>query len=486
MNLLFAASEIAPFFRTGGLAEVAGSLPAALAGLGVDVRAVMPLYQGIGEEYRDRMRLVTSFQVQLSWRSQYCGVYELAHNGVIHYFLDNEYYFKRPMAYGEFDDGERFAFFSRAILELPGHVGFTPDVIHCNDWQTGLVPVYLDIAKRHDPKLSAIKTVYTIHNIEYQGKYDGMMLGDVFGIPSEYEHLLQYDGALNLMKGAIVTADRVTTVSPTYSREIMSPEFAQGLHGILNAYSGKLSGILNGIDVTAYNPETDRSLFANYTKDQPEGKVRNKVQLQKMLGLTNDPDVPMIGIISRLTGHKGIDLIAGAMEGILNENIQLVVLGTGDWRYEQMFTDLACKHPGKVSASIVFSNDLSRKIYAASDLFLMPSRSEPCGLAQMIALRYGALPIVRETGGLADSIKSVSDDGAAGNGFTFAPYSSTDMLYTIRRALSFYSNRPLWHTLFERAMESDFSWASSAGQYLRVYEDAMGATPNDQTKQVSG
>ncbi len=482
MKLLFAASEIAPFFRTGGLAEVAGSLPAALARLGAEVRAVMPLYQAVGQEYRDRMKLVATFQVQLSWRSQYCGVFELEHNGVTHYFLDNEYYFNRPMAYGEFDDGERFAFFSRAILELPRHVGFTPDVIHCNDWQTGLVPVYLDIAKRHDPRLGGIKSVFTIHNIEYQGKYDGMLLGDVFGISNEYEHLLQYDGALNLMKGAIVTADRVTTVSPTYSREILTPEYAQGLDGILNEHSGKLSGILNGIDIVAYNPETDRSLFVNYTKDQPDGKVRNKQQLQKMLGLAPDPAVPMIGLISRLTGHKGIDLIAGAMDELLSENIQFVVLGTGDWRYEQIFTDLMSKYPGKVSASIAFSNDLSRKIYAASDLFLMPSRSEPCGLSQMIALRYGALPIVRETGGLADSIKSVSDDGSEGNGFTFSPYNSSDMLYTIRRALSFYASHPLWQTLYERAMACDFSWASSATQYMRVYEAATGAAPIDQEK----
>ena len=238
MKLLFAASEIAPFFRTGGLAEVAGSLPAALARLGAEVRAVMPLYQAVGQEYRDRMKLVATFQVQLSWRSQYCGVFELEHNGVTHYFLDNEYYFKRPMAYGEFDDGERFAFLSRAILELPRHVGFSPDVIHCNDWQTGLVPVYLDIAKRQDPGMGGIKSVFTIHNIEYQGKYDGMLLGDVFGISNEYEQLLQYDGALNLMKGAIVTADRVTTVSPTYSREILTREYAQGLDGILNEHSG--------------------------------------------------------------------------------------------------------------------------------------------------------------------------------------------------------------------------------------------------------
>lgn len=482
MKVLFAASEIAPFFRTGGLAEVAGSLPAALAGLGADVRAVMPLYQGVGPEYRERMKLVAAFQVQLSWRSQYCGVYELLHNGVTHYFLDNEYYFKRPMAYGEFDDGERFAFFCRAILELPGQLGFTPDVIHCNDWQTGLVPVYLEISKRHDPKARAIRSVYTIHNMEYQGKYDGMMLGDVFGISDEFEGMLRYDGALNLMKGAIVTADAITTVSPTYSREILTAEHAHGLHGILRDHSGKLSGILNGIDAEAYNPQTDRSLFVNYTKDQPEGKVRNKLQLQKMLGLANDPAVPMIGIISRLTGHKGIDLIASSVEELLNENVQLVVLGTGDWRYEQLFASLAAKYPGKVSASITFSNDLSRKIYAASDLFLMPSKSEPCGLSQMIALRYGTLPIVRETGGLADSIQSVTDDGATGNGFTFAPYSSYDMLYTIRRALSFYTNRPLWQTLFERAMECDFTWASSASRYLQVYRDATGNAPNDHTE----
>ena len=470
MKILFAASEIAPFFRTGGLGEVAGSLPAALARLGSEVRAVMPLYKDVSQDFRDLMKLVGSFTVKLAWRNQYCGVYELKYNGVIHYFLDNEYYFKRPGAYGEYDDGERFAFFAKAALELLPFVGWKPDVIHCNDWQTGLVPVYLDLMKRSKPEVQSISTVFTIHNIEFQGKYNGMLLGDVFGIAGEHEGILQYDGALNLMKGAITASDSVTTVSPTYAKEILTPEYAFGLDNVIRQNAGKLSGILNGIDMDSYNPEFDEALFANYSAAAPDGKAENKIQLQKMLGLVEDSAVPMVGIISRLTNQKGIDLVGLAVEGLLSENVQLVVLGTGDWKYEQLFTDLQHKYPGKVSANILFSNDLSRKIYAACDLFLMPSRTEPCGLAQMIALRYGTLPIVRETGGLADTIKSISDDGEMGNGFSFVPYDSRDMFFTLKRALGFYMNKPLWSRLVRRAMESDSSWASSAREYLKTYE----------------
>jgi starch synthase len=474
MKILFAASEIAPFFRTGGLAEVAGSLPAALAKLGAGVCAVMPLYKEVGQEYRSQMKLVASFNVPLSWRNQYCGVYELKWEGLVYYFLDNEYYFKRPFAYGQFDDAERFAFYSKAVLEMIPHIGFKPDVIHCNDWQTGLIPVYLRLMGRTEPEYHSIKTVFTIHNIEYQGKYGKELLGDVFGLPDATMGMMEYNGSINLVKGAIVAADRVTTVSQTYSKEILTSEYSHGLDSILLENRYKLSGILNGIDVTSYNPETDKSIFSNYSIASIDKKAANKQQLQKMLGLAEDSAVPLIGLISRLVDHKGIDLISKIVEEMLSDNVQFVVLGTGEWQYEQLFINLQQKYPGKVSAHITFSNDLSRKIYAACDMFLMPSKSEPCGLSQIIALRYGSLPIVRETGGLADTIKSVTDDGASGNGFTFRPYNSADMLFTIRRALSFYARQPLWRKLAERAMTCDFSWSESARKYISIYKEIAG------------
>lgn len=471
MKILFAASEIAPFFRTGGLAEVTGSLPAALMKLGAEVRTVMPLYKEIGQEFRSRMTLLATFNVQLSWRNQHCGVFELKQGGISYYFIDNEYYFKRPFAYGQFDDAERFAYFSAAVLAMLPQIGFIPDVIHCHDWQTGLIPVYLRLLYKNEGDYKDIKTVFTIHNIEYQGKYDKALLGDVFGLPADRLGLLEYNGGLNLMKGGIVASDHVTTVSRTYCREIMTPESSHGLDGILSENSIKLSGILNGIDMDSYNPETDKSVFINYSGGDYGLKTQNKAHLQQMIGLTEDPSVPLVGLISRLVDHKGIDLISQAVEEMLSENLQFVVLGTGEWQYEQLFINLQKKYHGKVSTHITFSNDMSRKIFAASDMILMPSKSEPCGLTQIIALRYGALPVVRETGGLADTIKSISDDGATGNGFTFRPYSSADMLYTIRRALTFFADRMLWRALVKRAMACDFSWAESAKEYNAIYKE---------------
>jgi starch synthase len=471
MKILFAASEIAPFFRTGGLSEVAGSLPAALGKLGAEVRAVMPLYKEVGQEYRSKMKLVASFDVKLAWRSQYCGIYELKWGGVTHYFIDNEYYFKRPFAYGQFDDAERFAFYCMAVLAMLPHIDFIPDIIHCNDWQTALMPVYLKHVFQDEPAYEKIKTVFTIHNIEYQGKYGTELLSDVFGLAEDQLSMMEYNKNLNLMKSAIVTADRITTVSPTYSKEIMTSEYAQGLEAILQENRTKLSGLINGIDVVSYNPSTDKSIFKNYSVEDSDSKVENKKQLQKLLGLAEDPSIPMIGLISRLVDHKGIDLISGAIEELLNENVQFVVLGTGEWQYEQLFINLQRKYPEKVSTQVTFSNDMSRKIYAASDFFLMPSKSEPCGLSQLIALRYGTLPIVRETGGLADTIKSVSDDGTTGNGFTFGPYRSEDMLFTVRRALGFYADQTKWPMLVKRAMECDFSWEESARKYSTIYKE---------------
>ncbi len=474
MKILFAASEIAPFFRTGGLAEVAGSLPAALSRLGADVSAVMPLYSDVGAEHRSRMKLVKEFTVRLAWRSQYCGVLSLDQDGVTCYFIDNEYYFKRPFAYGQFDDAERFAFYSMAVLTMMAEIGYFPDVLHCNDWQTGLMPVYLKELFAGGEGYRDIRTVFTIHNVEYQGKYDKLLLGDVFSLPEKSMGALEYAGALNLMKGGIAASDMVTTVSETYARELMTHEYAHGLEGILRDNAAKLTGILNGIDGESYNPATDEALFVNYSADTCELKPQNKERLQRMLGLNVDESVPLIGLVSRLADHKGIDLITGAAEELLSGNVQLAVLGTGEWRYEQLFLSLMRKYPGKMSAQITFNNDMSRKIYAAGDLLLMPSRSEPCGLAQMIALRYGALPVVREVGGLADTIHSVSDDGSSGNGFSFKPYDRHEMLFTVRRALGFYGNAALWRTLVQRAMACDFSWKASAGKYMAIYQDITG------------
>ncbi len=469
MKVLFVASEAAPFFKSGGLGDVAGSLPAKLAAGGAQVSAVMPLYSAIGEAWRSRMRFVTQFDVPLAWRRQYCGVFEMQMDGVTWYFLDNEYYFKRPGAYGQFDDGERFAFFSKAVLEMAWRLNEFPDVVHCNDWQTALVPVYLKTHYASWPEYRAIRTVYTIHNIQYQGQYDMATLSDVFALEPSRAGLVEYHDMLNLTKGAIVCCDRLTTVSPTYAAEILTDEVSHGLGAILRENRYKLQGILNGIDTTSYDPAQDKAIFAPYSAQDPAAKAVNKRNLQQMLELPVNDKVPVIGLVSRLVDHKGLDLISAVIDQLLDESLQLVVLGTGDWRYVQQFLDLQSSYPNKVSANIAFSDDLARKIYAGSDLFLMPSLSEPCGLSQLIALRYGAIPVVRETGGLADTIRSVGDDGEGGNGFSFAPYSGQDMLYTIRRALAFYRDTAKWEKLTRTAMACDFSWNESAKEYLEIY-----------------
>lgn len=476
MKVLFVSSEAAPFYKSGGLGDVAGSLPAELKAGGAQVSAVMPLYSAIGEAWRSHMSLVTHFDVPLAWRRQYCGVYELQKDGVTWYFLDNEYYFKRSGAYGQFDDGERFAFFSKAVLEMLWRLNEYPDIIHCNDWQTALVPVYRKAHYASWPEYRGIRTVYTIHNIQYQGQYDMAVLGDVFALEPSQASLVEYNGAINLTKGAIVCCDKLTTVSPTYAAEILADEQSRGLGGILRENRYKLTGILNGIDTATYNPATDKTIFAPYSAQDPAPKAVNKRNLQQMLELPVNADIPVIGLVSRLVDHKGLDLISAVMDQLLDESLQLVVLGTGDWRYVQQFLDLQGRYPHKVSANIAFSEDMAHKIYAGSDLFLMPSLSEPCGLSQLIALRYGAIPVVRETGGLADTIHSVDDVGEGGNGFSFASYNAQDMLYTIRRALGFYRDKPVWDKLIRRAMACDFSWGESAKDYLGIYKQLIDST----------
>ena len=469
-KILFVASEARPFIATGGLADVIGSLPQALAkDPQYDIRVVLPLYSGIKTEFRRKMSFLGNIYVPLSWRNQYCGVFTCIQDGVTFYFLDNEYYFKRPNCYGYYDDGERFAFFSRSVMEILPFINFYPDVLHCHDWQAALAAIYLKTIYCKRPEYQFIRALFTIHNIEYQGKYAMDILEDLFGIPNSEGYLLEYNGCINLMKGAIECCERFSTVSPTYANEIKTAQYAHGLQDIICKNAFKLTGILNGIDVNMYNSETDKALFANYTADDFSGKATCKTELQKMLSLPVK-DVPVIAMISRLVSHKGLALVQAIAEDILHEDVQFVLLGTGDTEYENYFRDLGAKYTAKVSANIAFNGDLSKKIYSGADIFLMPSISEPCGLSQMIASRYATVPVVRETGGLYDSIKPY---GAGGNGFTFASCNPYDLLYVIHEALDTYRKTEEWQSLMKKAATTDFSWLRSADEYKKLYDDTL-------------
>lgn len=472
MRVLFCTSEALPFAATGGLGDVSGSLPQALRTRLIGCRIVMPLYDDIPQEMKDNMQFITSLSVPVAWRRQYCGVFQAKYNGVIYYLLDNQYYFKRPGLYGYYDDAERFAFLSRAALEMLPCVDFKPDVIHCNDWQTAMTPVYYHLFYAHQEWYKGMKTLITIHNIQYQGKYGMELLSDVLGVPQNQAHLLEYEDCVNILKGAIECANWVSTVSPTYAEEILDPWYAHRLDGILRQRSWKLSGILNGIDVDSYNPATDPNIYQHYSVDDRSGKAENKRRLQERLYLEQDPDVPMIGMVTRMVSHKGLDLVKEAADDLMRStNVQFVVLGSGDWEYESFFREMQDRYPGRFCACIGYVPELSRKIYAACDIFLMPSKSEPCGLSQMIALRYGAIPVVRETGGLKDSIRD-SGDGQ-GNGFTFYTYHAGDMRHAIDRALEGYANKEGWHKLMDRAMRCDNSWGRSANEYIRLYKQIL-------------
>ncbi len=469
-KVLIVASEARPFIATGGLSDVIGSLPQALAkNPAYVVRVVLPLYSDIKPDQRRKLSFMGNLYTPLAWRSQYCGIFTCVENGVTFYFLDNEYYFRRPGCYGYYDDGERFAFFSRSVMEILPFIGFYPDVLHCHDWQAALAAIYLKTIYNQKPEYQKIKALFTIHNIEYQGKYSLDLLEELFGIPKQYANYLEYNGCLNLMKGAIELCERFSTVSPTYAQEIKTAQYAHGLDPIIRRNESKLTGILNGIDVVSYDCETDKSLFANYSAEDLSGKAICKSELQKMLGLP-EKDVPIIAMITRLVSHKGLELVKVGIENVLHEDLQFVLLGTGDAQYENYFKDLALRYEGKVSANIAFNNDLSRKIYSGADIFLMPSISEPCGLSQMIASRYATIPVVRETGGLYDSIKPY---GAGGNGFTFASCNPYDMLYVIHEAIDLYKNKPAWIELMKKALSVDFSWSYSAGEYIKLYEEIL-------------
>lgn len=469
-KILFATSEAHPFARTGGLGDVASALPKALNALGADTRVIMPLYHDISGELRSTFRYVGSVYVTLAWRYQYCGLFSCNYDGVTYYFIDNEQYFKRSGLYGHYDDAERFAFFSKAVLECLRLTDFYPDVIHCNDWHTSLIPVFLDSFYRGYSEYREIKTVFTIHNIEFQGKYGKQLIRDILGLPEECSSWVEYMDDTNFMKGGIERANAVTTVSPSYAREIMDRYYAYGLDIILSERSFKLSGIINGIDTNLFNPKTDKALFKNYDYDTFEEKIENKRGLMNMLGLEFNENRPLIGMVTRLTEQKGLDLILSVMNEICQADCQMVILGTGDWKYESKLQEFAEMYPNKLKVIISFSTDIANKIYAGADMFLMPSKFEPCGLSQMIAMRYGTVPIVRETGGLKDTVIPFNPQDLSGKGFTFYSYNAYDMLDAIYRAIGVFYNKREWHAIMAEDMNTDFSWNKSAKEYLDLYD----------------
>ncbi len=472
MNVLFAASEARPFIASGGLADVIGALPKALLDAGCDCRVILPLYSDIPDKFRTEMKQIASFKTWLGWRNLYCGLFSMEYNGVTFYFVDNEYYFKRSGLYGYFDDGERFAFYSMAVLESIKHMDFEPDVIHCHDWQTGLIPTFKSVFFSDEENIRKAKTIFTIHNIQYQGNYDMYFAADVLGIPENKRGLVEYDGRCNYMKAGIDQCDAISTVSPTYAEEIQDPWFAWGLDRLLRERKYKLAGILNGIDTESYDPCTDADIPATFSKYDLSGKAKCKEELQKELGLEVNPDAMIIGMVGRLVSHKGLDLVRAVCDRILEMPVQIAILGSGESAFESFFRYMQEKYPGRVSFVCGFIPPLARRIYAGSDVFLMPSKSEPCGLAQMISLRYGTVPIVRETGGLKDSIKDVG--GIKGNGFTFQTYNADDMLDAVCRAHDLYRKGERWKETVLNALSCDFSWSRSAHAYTRLYEAVLG------------
>lgn len=475
-KVVFIASECQPFFASGGLGDVIGSLPQKIASASknlYEVSVILPLYSKIAQKYRNKLVYVSQMIVQLAWRKQYCGIFKYVNKDVTYYFLDNEYYFKRHNYYGYFDDGERFAFFAKAAIDTLANLELFPDIIHTHDWQTGLVNVYLKTNYLTDLRFSKVKTIFTIHNIEYQGIFslDDDIIEDVFGIRKSDAYLLEYRDSINIMKGAMETADIVSTVSPSYAKEILEPEYAHRLEYQVRRVSSKLRGILNGIDKNFYSPSKDPALFMNFSSKNVENKIVNKTELQKMLNLPVNPKTPVISIVSRLVAHKGIEMIKEIIHPLMNEKMQFIILGTGDIHYENFFKDLETKYSSKLRVIIAYNQDLSRKIYAASDIFLMPSKSEPCGLSQMIASRYGAIPLVRKTGGLADSIKDFSSE--KGNGYTFEGLESDVLLKTIKRALNDYQNTIDWTDKVLTVMNYDFGWTKSAKEYIKMYDELL-------------
>lgn len=473
MKILFATSECVPFVKTGGLADVVSALPREILKAGEDVRVILPLYKAIGQEWREQMQHVLYFYVNLGWRRQYVGIETLQYAGITYYFVDNEQYFGRDYIYGMGgDEGERFAFFCRAVLEALPKIDFIPDVLHCHDWQTGLIPVLHKLQYRQLELFENIRTVFTIHNLQYQGLFPIDTIEDLLylGNLAYTSDALEFYGMCSCMKGGIVFSDEITTVSPTYSQEIQTAYYGERLDGLLRSRVDHLSGILNGIDTVEYDPEKDGLLTANYTADTFAKKVENKLALQRELGLTVDAEVPMIAMITRLSGQKGLDLVECVLPEIMNTGAQLVVLGMGESRYVDLFSWAQWKYPQQVSANFQMNHALAHKLYAAADMYLMPSLFEPCGLSQLISLRYGTLPITRETGGLRDTVLAYNEFTGDGNGFTFLYYNAHDMLHVIENAVRmFHDQKDVFNGLAIRAMKGQYGWDQSAKKYIDLY-----------------
>lgn len=475
MNVVFASAEAAPFVKTGGLGDVAGSLPAALQKAGANVIVMVPLYGTISDEYKSKMEHVTEFYVSLGWRNEYCGLERLVHNGVTYLFVDNKRYFDRDYPYGFFDDGERFAFFSKAITESLQYLpdGFKPDILHCNDWHTALAPVFLREFYQGMPLYENVSTIFSIHNIAFQGQFSAKVLEDICGlahIPAAAYQLTCGHDAINFMQGALNYSDAITTVSPTYAGEIQTPAYGEHLDGVLRRRREALQGIVNGIDTDHFNPETDPAIAQNFSVDDRSGKAVCKAKLQEELGLTVRDDQPLMTMVTRLTRQKGMDLVTYALDRILSNGVQVAVLGTGDYEYENALRYFASKYPGQMSARIQFDPTLSQRMYAGSDMFLMPSLFEPCGLSQMIAMRYGTLPVVRETGGLKDTVIPYNYETGEGTGFSFANFNGEEMGDAVfRGARLFWDNHDAWNNVVTQAMNQDFSWTRSASKYMDLY-----------------
>ena len=473
MKILYVTSEAVPFVSTGGLGDVSNALPKAIKSQDeeISISVILPFYDVISASHQKQLTKLTDISFYLSWRKTHAEIYTLNHGGVDYYFVKNDYYFKRGRLYGEYDDGERFAFFSMAVLEFILTSKNTPNIIHANDWQSALSVIYLKTKYKDNAELEKIKTVYTIHNIEYQGKYDLAILRDVFDIDNKYTHTVEHNGCINLMKGAITLADFVTTVSPNYANELKYDFFAVGLADVIRKNEYKLIGIINGIDYSDYSPLNADDLYFPYTKRAYlSGKSKNKAALQRELGLSENREVPLIAMITRLSEEKGIDLVLRIGEELLSENIQLVILGTGNAYYEEAIRSLGERHKNLI-ALIRFDRALAKKIYAAADIFLMPSKSEPCGLAQMIACSYGTVPIVRSVGGLYDSIEPYTNND--GCGFRFDNYNAHDLLYTVKDAIKLYHSKAEWASLVKRALKKDFSWNNSALEYISIYKNIL-------------
>lgn len=476
MNVLFVTTEVVPFTKTGGLADVSYSLPKALRSLGVDVRVITSKSFKLDEKLEKEEEHLASFNVEVGWRNQYAGLSQLTYDQIPYYFIDNEYYFKRDGLYGHFDDGERFAFFSKAVLDATLHMGdFKPDIIHLNDWHTSVIPVLMRDQYYNHPIVPYMKTMLTIHNLRFQGIFDKDFMGDILSLDDSYyaDEALTYKGNINFLKGGIERSNVVNTVSPTYSQEIMTEFFGEGLHDIIRERSNKVYGILNGIDRDLYDPNKDDKIQATYNLRSLKGKSENKAYLQQQSGLPIKADVPLIAVVTRLDEMKGLDLILGIFDELMSEDIQLVVLGVGHPKYERFFAEKQEQYADKLAVHLTFSDQWARDIYSGADMFLMPSKFEPCGLSQQIAMRYGTVPIVRETGGLKDTVIPYNKHDQTGNGFSFGSYSAHEMYFAIQRALAIYKQPQEWKALVKTAMKYDSSWKTSAQAYKKLYESLM-------------